>query len=164
MRFLELSSRRIAWRTGCPPDGGTDERFRFPQIAPTDVETVLLSHCAVFDAGVTSRDGPHGDLLVGVVKVKPGGGDVEADQLVSYVKSMSKVVRSYTMGDRKRIFSKEFRNSECCARSERLLLYHVTGCFERVLRAQKSDDRFLSEFNVKSTPAARFSYVIACIY
>lgn len=60
-----------------------------PQIAPADVETVLLSHEAVLDAAVTSRQCAYdGDLLVGVVKTKPGV-TVGADRLVAYVESKS---------------------------------------------------------------------------
>jgi len=45
-----------------------------------------LSHPAVLDAGVTGKYSVSvdGDLLIGVVKVKPGQ-NVEPDQLLSYV-------------------------------------------------------------------------------
>ncbi|VVC39226.1 Hypothetical protein CINCED_3A002754 [Cinara cedri] len=54
------------------------------RIAPTDVETVLLNHPDVLDAGVSSKDCLYGDLLVGLVKVKPGQ-HIEPVRLVSYV-------------------------------------------------------------------------------
>lgn len=54
------------------------------QISPADIETVLLSHFAVLDAGVTGRDSSLGDLLVGVIKLKQDQ-NIEADQVVSYV-------------------------------------------------------------------------------
>ncbi|XP_060852190.1 luciferin 4-monooxygenase-like [Rhopalosiphum padi] len=54
------------------------------QIAPVDIETVLLSHPAVLERGVTGKYSVHGDLLVGVVKVKSGQ-NVAPDVLVSYV-------------------------------------------------------------------------------
>lgn len=44
----------------------------------------MLSHPAVHDARVTSKDSEHGDLLVGIVQVKCGQ-NFESDELVSYV-------------------------------------------------------------------------------
>ncbi|XP_015376110.1 PREDICTED: luciferin 4-monooxygenase-like [Diuraphis noxia] len=58
--------------------------YKDQRIAPSDIETVLLSHPAVLDAGVTGKFSVDGDLLVGVVKVKPGQ-NVEPDRLLSYV-------------------------------------------------------------------------------
>ncbi|XP_022178856.1 luciferin 4-monooxygenase-like isoform X2 [Myzus persicae] len=58
--------------------------YKDQRIAPIDIETVLLSHPAVLDAGVTGKYSVDGDLLVGVVKVKPGQ-NVEPDRLLSYV-------------------------------------------------------------------------------
>ncbi|CAI6361279.1 unnamed protein product [Macrosiphum euphorbiae] len=58
--------------------------YKDQRIAPTDIETVLLSHPAVLDAGVTGKYSVDGDLLIGVVKVKPGQ-KVEPDRLLSYV-------------------------------------------------------------------------------
>ncbi|XP_060846886.1 uncharacterized protein LOC132926542 [Rhopalosiphum padi] len=58
--------------------------YKDQRIAPIDIETVLLSHPAVLDAGVTGKYSIHGDLLIGVVKVKSGQ-NVAPDVLVSYV-------------------------------------------------------------------------------
>jgi len=52
----------------------------------------LLSHPAVLDAGVTGKYSIHGDLLIGVVKVKSGQ-NVAPDVLVSYVNG--KILQSW---------------------------------------------------------------------
>lgn len=67
------NAQRVCAKTKC-----------FLQIAPTDIETILLSHPAVLDAGVTSKYGVDGDILIGLVKVDPGR-SVGPAELVSYV-------------------------------------------------------------------------------